>query len=98
MIRDAELQFHDDTIRQHFYGNSEEMDNMLLQDRLEHGIFSCPTFTFPSVIAMIFSSISTPVIPIEEDESKEKEPEIAQMKINLQIFKCETCEKVVFHA
>ena len=78
-------------ILQHFYENSEETDNMLLQDRLEHQIFSCPTFIFPSLIDMMSAPIN-----IDEDEPtpKEKEPEIAQVK-NVDIFKCETCEKVI---
>ena len=66
---------------------------MLLQDRLEHQIFSCPTFIFPSLIDMMSAPIN-----IDEDEReptpKEKEPEIAQVK-NVEIFKCETCEKVI---
>jgi hypothetical protein len=83
----------DAAMRQHFYDSSEEKDYMLLQDRLEHQIFSCPTFIFPSLIAMMSSSISS-----DEDGTtpKEKEPETAQVKSNLiKMFKCETCEKVI---
>ena len=79
-------------VRQLFIDNSRENDTMLLQDRLEHQIYSCPTFIFPSLIAMMSSSISSPLTTIDEDEPTPKEPEILQDKM----FKCETCEKVIF--
>lgn len=96
---EADLQCIDEfstvAMRQHLNDNSQEKDTMLLQDRLEHQIYSCPDFIFPCLIDMMMSpSISPPLITIDEDEPTPKEPEIAQVKM----FKCETCEKVICYA